>query len=176
MGDEEDLSDLFSDLFGRRSRGGGGYEEFHARGSDLRYHLEVDFLDAARGAKRAVTMPDGKAIEIAVPAGVRDGQTLRLRGKGAPGYGKAPAGDALVTISVKPHPVFTRDGDDIEVELPITLPEYFSLMKQWTQRLDAANHRDLGPAASAEGQGDQAREDRRGPDRPAEDRSAEAGR
>lgn len=121
-GDEEDLSDLFSDLFGRRQHGG-ERREFHARGADLRYHLEVDFLDAARGAKRAVTMPDGKSIEITVPAGVRDGQSLRLRGKGAPGHGKAPAGDALVTISVKPHPVFSRDDDDIEMELPITFDE-----------------------------------------------------
>ncbi|MCG6884706.1 MAG: DnaJ domain-containing protein [Silicimonas sp.] len=122
-GREEDLSDLFSDLFGRGRHAGGGYREYHARGADLRYHLEVEFLDAARGAKRAVTMPDGKSIEIAVPAGVRDGQTLRLRGKGAPGQGKAPPGDALVSISVKPHPVFSRDGDDIELELPVTFDE-----------------------------------------------------
>lgn len=123
-GQEEDLSDLFSELFGRRQRSGGGADqEFHARGQDLRFHLEVDFMDAARGAKRAVTMPDGKSIEISVPAGVRDGQILRLRGKGAPGFGKGPAGDALVTISVKKHPVFSREGDDIEIELPITFDE-----------------------------------------------------
>ena len=123
-GGEEDLSDLFSELFGRRQQSAGpGSREFHTRGADLRYHLEVDFLDAARGAKRKVTMPDGNAIEISVPAGVRDGQTLRLRGKGAPGYGDGPAGDALVTIGVKPHPVFSREGDDIEVELPITFDE-----------------------------------------------------
>jgi DnaJ-class molecular chaperone len=117
-GHEEDFSDLFSDLFGSR-----GAREFNARGPDLRYHLDVGFLDAARGAKRAVTMPDGKSIEIAVPAGVHDGQTLRLRGKGAPGVGQGTAGDALVTIGVKPHPVFTREGDNIEIELPITFDE-----------------------------------------------------
>ena len=123
-GQEEDLSDLFSNLFGRRPQGSGGaHREFHERGPDLRYQFQVDFLGAALGAKRAVTMPDGNSIEISVPAGVRDGQTLRLRGKGAPGYGKGPAGDALVTIAVAPHPVFTRDGDDIEMELPITFDE-----------------------------------------------------
>ncbi|MBF9030385.1 DnaJ domain-containing protein [Rhodobacterales bacterium HKCCE3408] len=123
-GGDEDLSDLFSELFGRQ-RGGSGdaFRDFHAAGRDLRYNLEVEFLDAVTGAKRAVTMPDGKSIELNVPAGVRDGQTLRLRGKGGPGIGKGPPGDALVTISVKPHPVFTRDGDDIEMELPITFDE-----------------------------------------------------
>lgn len=128
-GQEEDLSGFFSDLFGRRAggpggaTGAGGTREFHAHGQDLRYHLEVDFLDAAGGGKRAVTMPDGNSIEISIPAGVRDGQTLRLRGKGAPGAGQGTPGDALVTISVAPHPVFQRDGDDIEVEVPITFDE-----------------------------------------------------
>ena len=123
-GREEDLSDLFSELFGRRQRSGGGtYQAFHARGADLRYQLEIGFLDAAHGTKRTVTMPDGKSIEITIPAGVRDAQTLRLRGKGAPGHGQGPAGDALVTITVAPHPVFTRNGDDIEMELPIAFDE-----------------------------------------------------
>ena len=123
-GTEEDLSDLFSDLFGRRQRSGGGtYQEFHARGADLRFHLEIGFLDAVKGAKTAVTMPDGTSTEITIPAGVSDGQTLRLRGKGGPGHGDGPAGDALVTIAVAPHPVFIREGNDIEVEVPITFDE-----------------------------------------------------
>jgi DnaJ-class molecular chaperone len=119
----EDVSDLFSELFGQRARGGAKAGQFHARGPDLRYHLDLDFIDAVHGAKRAVTMPDGNSIEISVPMGVRDGQTLRLRGKGAPGVGHGPAGDALVTVSVKPHPVFSRNGNDIEIELPITFDE-----------------------------------------------------
>ena len=121
-GDFADMSDVFADLFGARSgaaRGGG----HTARGPDLRYHLEVDFMDAARGAKRAIPLPDGSAIELTLPAGVRDGQTLRLRGKGQPGHGGGPAGDAYVEISVLAHPVFTRDGNDIEVELPIGFDE-----------------------------------------------------
>ncbi|PWJ14991.1 DnaJ C-terminal domain-containing protein [Jannaschia seohaensis] len=120
----EDMSDLYSELFGRRARGGGTtHQEFHRRGPDLRYHLSVDFLDAVRGAKRTVTMPDGRSIELTVPAGVSDGQVLRLRGKGGPGNGDGPPGDAFVTIAVKPHPVFSRDGDNIEMELPITVDE-----------------------------------------------------
>jgi len=125
MGGFQDASDLFSDLFGRGRAGGGGQyrQGVHARGQDARYHLEVDFLDAARGTKRSVTMPDGKTIEITIPPGLKDGQTLRLRGKGGPGLGDGPAGDALVTIAVRPHSVFERDGDDIEVELPVTFDE-----------------------------------------------------
>jgi DnaJ-class molecular chaperone len=122
-GSDEDLSDLFSELFGRQTGGRRGTGEFHARGQDLRYHLDVDFIEAARGGKRAVTLPDGKSIEISIPAGIKDGQTLRLRGEGSPGFGQGPAGDALVTISVKPDPVFSRDGEDIHITLPITFDE-----------------------------------------------------
>ncbi|MHA7828506.1 MAG: DnaJ C-terminal domain-containing protein [Roseovarius sp.] len=125
MENHEDFSDLFSDLFGQRARAGqGGFRpESQARGADLRYHLEVDFMDAAKGAKQQVTMPDGNRIEVSIPAGLKNGQTLRLRGKGSPGFGESPPGDALVTITVRPHPVFTREGDDVEIELPITFDE-----------------------------------------------------
>lgn len=125
MGGAEDLSDLFSDLFGQRARGGqGGFrQEFHARGADARYHLDVDFLDAAKGARRRVTMPDGNRLEVAIPAGIRDGQTLRLRGKGEPTFRDAPPGDALVNVTIRPHPLFTREGDNVEIELPITFDE-----------------------------------------------------
>jgi DnaJ-class molecular chaperone len=123
-GDFEDVSDLFSDLFGRRGQAQGrAGQGFAARGADLRYHLEVDFLDAARGARRSVPLPEGGTIELAIPAGVRDGQTLRLRGKGQPGIGGGPPGDAYVTLGLRPHPLFTRDGNDIEIELPISLDE-----------------------------------------------------
>lgn len=122
--DFADTSDIFSDLFGRRAgtrRGQTG--GFSAPGADVRYHLEVDFMDAARGAKRTVPLPDGQTIDLSIPAGVRDGQTLRLRGKGQPGFGGGPPGDAYVEIAVRPHPGFRRDGNDIEVEVPITFDE-----------------------------------------------------
>ncbi|MFQ5564637.1 MAG: DnaJ C-terminal domain-containing protein [Parvularculaceae bacterium] len=112
----EDLGDIFADLFGSR-RGGA------MRGRDLRYRLEVDFLDAVRGVKKRVTMPDGRTLDLAIPAGLEDGQTLRLRGQGEPGTGGAAAGDVYVEIRVKPHPVFERKGDDIHMEAPISLHE-----------------------------------------------------
>jgi len=93
------------------------------RGADANYRLDVDFLDAARGAKKRITLPDGGTLDVTIPSGVRDGQVLRLKGKGSPGSGGAGAGDALVEITVKPHPVFKRDGNNILVDLPIAFDE-----------------------------------------------------
>jgi DnaJ-class molecular chaperone len=116
---------VFSDLFGKRGRArqagaGGG---FAMRGQDLQFGLEIGFLDAVFGASKRIVLPGGGPLEVTIPQGVGDGQTIRLRGKGAPGMGEGPPGDALVTITVAPHPVFRRVGDDIEIELPITLDE-----------------------------------------------------
>ena len=117
----EDLSDLFGGMF----RGGGGAAG-HAGGfapaEDTRFTLEVDFADAATGAKRRVTMPGGKSLDVAIPPGISDGQTIRLRGQGSPGHG-GTTGDALVEIKIKPDPMFKRDGRDIHVELPVSLGE-----------------------------------------------------
>ena len=89
----------------------------------MRYTLEIDFLEAATGAKKRVTMPDGGVLDLTVPEGVSDGQVLRLKGKGSPGARGSEAGDALVEIKVRPHPQFSRAGDDIALELPITIDE-----------------------------------------------------
>lgn len=114
----EDLSDIFSDIFGARAgRAGAG----QMRGRDTRYRLEVDFLDAVNGAKKRVTMPDGKTLDLTIPSGFEDGQTLRLKGQGERGPGGA--GDVYVEVKVKPHPLFERKGDDIYIEAPITLKE-----------------------------------------------------
>ncbi len=121
--DEEfGFGDIFSDLFGR-GRASEGAGPFAARGRDLRYTLEIDFLEAAAGAKKRVTMPDGGVLDLTVPEGVADGQVLRLKGKGSPGIRGSEPGDALVEIRVKPHPQFKRAGDDIALELPITIDE-----------------------------------------------------
>jgi DnaJ-class molecular chaperone len=92
-------------------------------GPDLRYHLAISFLDAADGTRTRVTMPDGVVLDVSIPSGIRDGQTLRLKGKGQAGLNGGPPGDALVTIEVRPHELFERDGDDIIIEVPIGLHE-----------------------------------------------------
>lgn len=126
---DPDLSDVFSDLFGRRG-GFGGFgrspedpRDFHVRGQDYRFSLQVDFLTAARGGKTRITLPEGGDLEVTIPKGVRDGQTIRLKGKGGRGLGQGGPGDAYLTVSIAPHPDFRREGDDILLTLPITLDE-----------------------------------------------------
>ncbi|SHE79669.1 DnaJ domain-containing protein [Ruegeria intermedia] len=123
---DDDMSDIFAQFFGNRRGGGFGgarTHEFHAPGHDVNYSLQISFLDAVFGATQKLTLPNGDRIEVKIPAGITDGQTIRLRGKGAPGYGEGPPGDALVTIRVAEHPVFKREGDDIRITLPITIDE-----------------------------------------------------
>jgi DnaJ-class molecular chaperone len=110
----DDESDLFTQIFGRRSAGVG------ARGSDVGYTMSVEFTEAVNGAKKRVTMADGKTLDIAVPAGLQDGQILRLRGQGRPGLSGGEPGDALVEVHVAPHPIFHRDGNNIRSVLPVT--------------------------------------------------------
>lgn len=133
--DFEDVSDIFSDFL-NRSRRGGGERSFRMRGRDARYSLEVEFLDAAKGATRRITLPDGQMLDVRIPEGAADGQTIRLRGKGEPGIGGGPPGDALVTIAVRPHRFFRREGDDIVMELPVTIDEALLGAKVATPTLD----------------------------------------
>jgi DnaJ-class molecular chaperone len=93
------------------------------RGHDLLYRLPIEFAESIAGANKRVTLPDGGALDIVTPPGVVDGQVLRLRGKGAPGHGEGAPGDALVEVEVLPDRRFTREGDDIILELPVSLSE-----------------------------------------------------
>jgi DnaJ-class molecular chaperone len=122
--DDEFAEDLFRDFF-NFGRGGqaGGRSGIKMRGADVTYKAEVPFLEAARGAKKRLTLSDGKTLDINIPAGTTDGQSLRLKGQGLPGQGGAPNGDAYVEIEVKPHPYFERQGNDILLECPISLNE-----------------------------------------------------
>ena len=124
-----DASDIFDEFLRQRAGEGGQYsrqyaqQDFRARGPDRRYTLDVPFLDAAKGGTTQIQLPEGAALEVKIPEGVADGQTIRLRGKGSPGMGGGSAGDALVTLTVRPHAIFRRDGDDIVITLPISLDE-----------------------------------------------------
>jgi len=120
-GFEDPFTDIFEGIFGRASRTGPSGPPPRRR--DIRYTLEVEFTEAVLGVRKRVAMPSEGMLDIHVPEGTTDGQVLRLKGKGAPGFGQAEPGDALVEIKVKPHPQFTRIGDDIHCDLPITIDE-----------------------------------------------------
>ena len=117
---EADFGDLFEDLFAgtREARG-----NTPRRGRDQNYMLTIEFLDAVTGATKRLALPDGKGLDVRIPPGIEDGQTMRLKGQGSPGRQGGPAGDALIEIHIAPHRFFRREGRDVHVELPITLSE-----------------------------------------------------
>jgi len=105
--------------------GGGRRPEstFRSRGQDVSYVLPIGLLEAANGATRTITLPEGKTLQVTIPEGAEDRQMLRLKGQGMPGFGGGPAGDAYVELHVEPHPYFDRKDDNIHVEVPVTLKE-----------------------------------------------------
>ena len=113
-----DSDDIFADLL-RRSR----QAQANRRGQDMHYRLTIDFSESVAGASKRITLPDGGTLDVKIPAGLLSGQTLRLKGKGAPGAGTGGPGDALIEVEVMPDPRFTREGDDITIELPVSLNE-----------------------------------------------------
>ena len=130
-GDAADLSDLFEGLFGSaggaRGRPGGGFSGFRQRarppqkGADVAYRLKIPFEDAVALKPQRITLGDGKTIDVKLPQGLEDGTRIRLSGKGQ--EGSAGRGDAIVTIEVAPHRFFTREGNNIRLNLPVTLKE-----------------------------------------------------
>ena len=145
MGGMSGMQDLFSSLFGMQmggmrgaqmrggspfgqmaggpfAGGGGGYAR-QQKGADIRYKLALTFVEALKGGKKRVKMGDGKTLDVKIPKGVDDGQTLRLRGKGQAGVNGGPRGDAKVEITVKSHKAIRRDGDNLRLTLPISLKE-----------------------------------------------------
>ncbi len=129
-GEDMDLGDLFEGLFGRGASGGGRASSPFGRsappqpprkGANINYKLSVPFVDAAILARQRITLADGKTIDLSLPAGLEDGTQMRLKGKGQ--HGPSGPGDGIVTITVQSHPYFTRAGDDVRLDLPITLDE-----------------------------------------------------
>jgi DnaJ-class molecular chaperone len=125
-----DMGGIFSEMFGQRGGRNGGFAfrggeggGFDMGGLPVTYSLRVPFLVAARGGKQRVNLPDGKTLDIDIPEGAVDGQTLRLKGQGMPGAKGRPPGDAYVEIHVDPHAFFEARDNDIHVEVPVTLTE-----------------------------------------------------
>ncbi len=129
-GEEIDLEDLLARMGARR--GGGGFEGFgefggfgraRARGRDAQAEVPVDFLDAVLGRELRLEVPGRGALRVRIPAGAADGTRVRLAGQGEAGPAGAPPGDLYLTLRVRPHSFFRREGDDLSLDLPVTLPE-----------------------------------------------------
>ncbi len=128
-GEAGDIGDIFEGLFGQRQQqGGGGFASGFGfnrgpkpKGANIAYRLQVPFVDAAALKPQRITLGDGSTIDLKLPAGVESGTQMRLGGKGQPGPGGN--GDAIVTIEVQPHRFFTREGDDVRLDLPVSLAE-----------------------------------------------------
>ncbi len=112
--------DIFGEFFSNM-RGGRASQARQQKGPDRSYKITVDFLDAAKGSTRRITLPDGRMLDVRIPAGIEDGKQIRLRGQGDPG--PAGAGDALVEVSVRGHQQFRREGMDVHLDLPLRLAD-----------------------------------------------------
>lgn len=150
-----DFGDIFEGLFGggRGRPGGGGFAGFGGRsappqkGASVQYRLRVSFVDAATRAPQRITLRDGKTIDLKLPAGVETGMQVRLAGKGDPG--PAGPGDAIVTLEVDSHPFFRRDGDDVRVDVPVTLDEAINGAKVKVPTVDGPVMLSIAPGARA---------------------------
>lgn len=153
------IEDLLRGMFGGRASPGGGArgythqfepEEFGSQvgGQDLLANLTITLPDAAKGTKTRVRLPTGKDIEVKIPAGITSGQQIRLKGQGYPGP-SGRAGDALITITIAPHPVFKPDGDDLRLDLPITLYEAVLGGKVRVPTLDGAVELAIPPGTNS---------------------------
>lgn len=115
------FEDVFSNLFG----GGGGFGGFGGpqRGGDMTHRATIDFIDSIKGTTLKLNFDRGGVVQVKIPAGIQDGQKVKVRGKGQPSPNGGEPGDLLVTVVVKPHPVFVRDGINLRVTVPVTFVE-----------------------------------------------------
>ena len=121
-----DLNDILGEMFGGGGRGGrggggagGGFGGFSQRGADVRARMDIDLEDAIRGAKRRISFSDGRTIDVTIPKGAQEGQTLRLKGQGSPG--RAGPGDAFIELAIAPHPIFRREGQTLVMDVPVSV-------------------------------------------------------
>ncbi|MBG1231688.1 DnaJ C-terminal domain-containing protein [Aestuariivirga litoralis] len=116
--DFDGFDDVLADMFARQTQA-----RRNARGADVNYRLTVSFLDAINGASQRITLPDGSNLDVKIPAGIETGKSIRLKGKGQPSHGTGGSGDALIEVTVARHPDFTREGNDILLDLPVSIKE-----------------------------------------------------
>jgi DnaJ-class molecular chaperone len=116
-----DLDEIFGGMFGGGARSGGGRGGGSTnKGQDIRATLEISLEDSISGATRRIQFSDGRTLDVAIPKGAGDGQTIRLKGQGMPVRG-GENGDALIEMKLAPHPIFTRDGADLTMDQPVPL-------------------------------------------------------
>ena len=123
-----DFEDILSEIMGGRAGGGfsqRGPQNGPMKGEDMRLRLEIELEEAIRGGPKRISLPDGQTLDITLPTGAKDEQVLRLRGKGGPGRLGGPAGDAMIELIIKPHPVFRREAGsaDLTMDLPVSVPD-----------------------------------------------------
>jgi DnaJ-class molecular chaperone len=120
-----DLGDILGEMFGGgagRAQGGGrggGFGGFSQRGADVRARLEIDLEDSIRGGKKRISFSDGRTIDVTIPKGAQEGQTLRLKGQGQ--AGRSGPGDAFIELAILPHPDFRQEGDVLVMDVPVTV-------------------------------------------------------
>lgn len=121
-GTPDGFEDILASMFGGGAQGGFRQQTRAQAGQDVTTEATLPFRQAVEGSTVSLTV-DGRQLTARIPAGVRDGQKIRLRGKGRPGVGGGPAGDLVITVSVAPHPVFSVDGNNLRLTVPVTFPE-----------------------------------------------------
>ncbi len=149
------FEDILTDMFGataagpgrRRSAEAGDFDAIH-RGQDIAAALTITLEEAAKGAMKRMRLPTGKDVDVKIPAGLTDGQQIRLKGQGLPGHG-GPAGDALINVAIAPHPLFKTEGANLRLELPITLYEAVLGTKVRVPTLEGAVELAVPPGANA---------------------------
>ena len=145
------FDDIIKDMFGRAGRGGGGFrfepDEDVSAGRDVSAAVTITLPEAAKGTTRRVHLPNGKELEVKIPAGLADGKQIRLKGQGLPGPGGS--GDVLITVSIAAHPTFAREGANLRLELPVTLYEAVLGAKVRVPTLDGALEVAIPPGTSS---------------------------
>ena len=144
------IDDILKNVFGGTRRGARPAfepDEFEGSGRDITVDLTISLAEAAKGATKRVRLPTGKEVDVKIPAGLASGQQIRLKGQGLPGPGAV--GDALITVSIAPHPLFQVDGADLRLDLPVTLYEAVLGGKVRVPTLDGAVDLSLPPGTNA---------------------------